>query len=177
MNIIYLNGEEILNRKIISVYNSSFLYGINCFEGIRGYLIEDRIIFLDLESHLNRFFLSLQRLKIDIKFSKNWIKSHLEEIIEKKNIKENIYIRITAFIDGENSWTSTTMGSIIISLRSIETSLKNPFENRLKSIGISSFRRISENSIPPSIKAGANYINSRYAFLEVHNRGFDYPLL
>ena len=41
------------------------------------------------------------------------------------------------------------------------------------SLGITRHRRISFNSMPPSVKAGANYLNSRYAFLDAKERGFD----
>ena len=43
--------------------------------------------------------------------------------------------------------------------------------------GISTWQRISDNDLPPRIKAGANYLNSRYAFLEARRHGYDLPIL
>jgi branched-chain amino acid aminotransferase len=42
-----------------------------------------------------------------------------------------------------------------------------------QSLAFSSYKRISSNSMPPSVKAGANYLNSRYALLDAKKRGFE----
>jgi branched-chain amino acid aminotransferase len=42
---------------------------------------------------------------------------------------------------------------------------------------ISSWQRIGDLSMPPRVKAGANYINGRYAHLDANRKGFDVPLL
>ena len=38
-------------------------------------------------------------------------------------------------------------------------------------------KRISKHSMNPQIKCGANYINGRYALLEVKSKGADLPIL
>ena len=45
-----------------------------------------------------------------------------------------------------------------------------------QSATISSWRRIDDMSLPPRIKCGANYINSRYAHLDARRKGFDLPI-
>ena len=42
---------------------------------------------------------------------------------------------------------------------------------------LSKWERINENSMPPTIKCGANYINSRLAHLDAVKNGFDTALL
>ena len=42
---------------------------------------------------------------------------------------------------------------------------------------ISSFERINDHSMPPRAKVGANYINSRYAYLEAQSLSFDFPIM
>ena len=40
---------------------------------------------------------------------------------------------------------------------------------------ISKYKRITKNSVPPSIKAGANYLNSRYSKLKLFQMGLMTP--
>lgn len=41
---------------------------------------------------------------------------------------------------------------------------------------MSSWTRIDDNMMPPRVKAGANYINSRYGFLQAQQDGYDLPI-
>ena len=40
-------------------------------------------------------------------------------------------------------------------------------------LSLTSIKRISSAAMPPSVKAGANYLNSRYALLEAKSRGYE----
>ena len=175
MNKCYLNGKEMETRNVVSLYNSSFLYGINVFEGIRAYKHFDSWIILDLKEHVNRLFYSAERMSFAINFSKK----DIEEQILKALIdfEGDVYIRITVFMDGENSWSSRKNTSLVLSLRSISSSLIDKKFANVYSLGVSSVKRISRDSLPPQIKAGSNYLNSRYATIEVSDRGFDLPIL
>ena len=175
MNKCYLNGKEMETRNVVSLYNSSFLYGINVFEGIRAYKHFDSWIILDLKEHVNRLFYSAERMSFAINFSKK----DIEEQILKALIdfEGDVYIRITVFMDGENSWSSIKNTSLVLSLRSISSSLIDKKFANVYSLGVSSVKRISRDSLPPQIKAGSNYLNSRYATIEVSDRGFDLPIL
>lgn len=172
MNVTYYNGNKILNRNFISAYNGSFLYGINCFEGIRAYYNEKvyNLKIFDLDEHINRLFISSNAIGFDIDIDKKYLKNELIDIINEENIQEDVYIRITFFIDGETSWSNQDQISRLVSIRSLKSDLRN---SSFQSLTISRFRRISSNSMPASIKAGANYLNSRYALLDARSRGFD----
>ena len=58
----------------------------------------------------------------------------------------------------------------------VSSLLEDP-RTRNYSLHVSSVLRNSELSTPPSIKAGGNYLNSRYAKLEAMERGFDDALI
>lgn len=179
MNIVSYNGIVLEDRFCISVYNGSFLYGVNCFEGLRGYwdISKTRLHLLDIDEHLNRLFDSASRLRLNHSFSKEFFKKELMGLVKDRNVKENVYVRITLFIDGETSWIEKENISYLISIRSMGSSLSNDFHPRSYSLYLTGFRRNSENSTPPSIKAGGNYLNSRYAKLEAIENGFDDALI
>lgn len=175
MNKCYYNGKVVEQRNIVSVYNGSFLYGINCFEGMRGYWDSSskQIILLDLKQHIDRLFSSADRLRFNYPISRDAITSELREMMIRDKVTEDIYIRITFFIDGETSWIEQENISYIISIRSMGSSLMEDPRTRNYSLHVSSVTRNSELSTPPSIKAGGNYLNSRYAKLDAIGQGFD----
>jgi branched-chain amino acid aminotransferase len=172
MNILYRKKKKIANLNQISFYNPSFLYGINCFEGIRGYWSkkDEKLILFDLVEHLKRLYLSASYLQFNIPIVEQDLINELNWIIKKNIIRENIYIRITFYISEDTNWADCNNIDYLISIRSIESNLSNPKNINLY---ISNFHRITSNSMPPFIKAGANYLNSRYALLDANRNGFD----
>lgn len=172
MNLVYYNGLCLDEKNIISLYNGSFLYGINCFEGIRGYWNPEKgVLYLfDLTEHIDRLYNSLSSLEFETITTKEEVIEEIHKIIAENTISECVYLRITFFIDGESSWSETKNISRVISIRSMKSNLDQ--KNTL-SLAVSSFARISNDVMPPRIKAGANYLNSRYALLESLKRGYD----
>jgi branched-chain amino acid aminotransferase len=172
MNVVYLNNQKVSALEKISLFNPSFLYGINVFEGIRGYWsdVNGQLRIFDLDEHLLRLYKSVEIIGFNVPVNEKILKMELLSLIENERIKESVYIRITFFIDGETNWSEQNLISRLISIRSMESNLDVPVP---QSLVISSYRRISSNSMPPFVKAGANYLNSRYAILESRTKGFD----
>jgi branched-chain amino acid aminotransferase len=172
MNVLYLNGSKQKNLHAVSFYNPTFLYGINCFEGVRGYWSRAarRLIFFDLKDHLVRLYASAKHMTFDPPVTLNQLHEHILEIALQEQISEDVYVRITFFLGGEGSWHSVNDIHYMVSFRSLPSELgtRPPV-----ALGISSYQRISAPSMPPFVKAGANYLNSRYGVLDVRARGFD----
>lgn len=176
IDLVYLNGVKVNDNKQVSLKNPSFLYGINCFEGIRGYYLKeyDKMNIVDFSSHLSRLKSSIQLLEFNIKLNKVELIKEIDQIILNENIKENIYLRLTYFLDGEVSWKEKEKISYTLNIRSIDSYLGQSWPI---SLGISSYRRISKDTLPPYVKAGANYLNSRYSLLDSQRRGFQGTLM
>jgi branched-chain amino acid aminotransferase len=179
MNKCILNGKVVEDRNIISVYNGSFLYGINCFEGMRGYWNSkaERMILLDLDHHINRLYLSAERMRLNFRLSKEEFALQLRHFINGNNLRENVYVRMTLFIDGETSWMEQNNISYLISFKSMKSNLTSEFISDKYTLKVSSIIRNSEKATSPSIKAGGNYLNSRYARIEAQEHGFDDALM
>jgi branched-chain amino acid aminotransferase len=169
MNASYLNGLKADNQVQISLYNPSFLYGISVFEGIRSYWNGRENKIFDLDLHLKRLYCSAEFISFKNLLPIEDLKQELLTIFETENIKSNVYIRITFFIGSETSWSEENNIYRLISIRSIDSYLENMTST---SLSISSFNRISSRAMPPSVKAGANYLNSRYALIEARNKGY-----
>lgn len=146
---------------------------------MRGYWdsSSEQIVLLDLKQHIDRLFLSADRLRFNYPISKEALISELRALMIRDKVDENIYIRITFFIDGETTWIEQENVSYLISYRSMESSLTEDPKTRNYSLHVTSVLRNSELSTPPSIKAGGNYLNSRYAKLDAMEHGFDDALI
>jgi branched-chain amino acid aminotransferase len=172
MNVLNLNGVRCRDTHVISLFNPSFLYGINCFEGIRAYWSNAlyRLVYLDLDAHLDRLYDSIGKIGFSAPVDQSEMRHELLSLMEAERVSQDVYIRITVFIGGGGSWRTTEGIQHMISVRSLPSMLG---KNHPIRVGISRFRRISSRSMPPSVKAGANYLNSRYALLDVKARGLD----
>jgi branched-chain amino acid aminotransferase len=172
MNISYLNGSKREPLAAISLYNPTFLYGINCFEGIRAYWKQksNQLIFFDLAEHLSRLYSSAKHMAFTPPLQLNQLQGEILEIARAERIQEDVYVRITFFLGDEGSWHSVGAIHYLISFRSLASELGS---RPSAALGISTYRRISELNMPPFVKAGANYLNSRYGMLDVRARGFD----
>jgi branched-chain amino acid aminotransferase len=172
MNILFLNGSKREDLYGVSFYNPTFLYGINCFEGIRAYwnATARQLIFLDLQEHLHRLYRSAEHMSIDPPLSLTDLHQEVLRIAGQDRVQEDVYVRITFFLGGDGSWYSQNDIHYMISIRSMVSELGT---RAPAALGITRFRRIAGNAMPPHVKAGANYLNSRYAMLDARNRGFD----
>lgn len=173
MNIAYLNGAKCGELTQISLYNPTFLYGVSCFEGVRAYWSAERseLTFLDLGSHLDRLYESAEAMGLPPPVSRTELEAEVHAIISADNVREDVYFRITFYIGGDGSWRTSRDVHYLVSVRSMPSRLADPA--RSVRLGVSRFRRIPTDVMPPQVKAGANYLNSRYAYRDAVGRGFD----
>ena len=106
IDLNFINGVKTEDKNLISLRNPSFLYGVNCFEGIRGYYIKklNCINIVDFSEHIDRLIRSINLLEFNISINKTELIGEINNIILHEGIKENIYLRLTYFLDGEVSW-------------------------------------------------------------------------
>jgi len=171
-------GDRIIesNMATISALSPSARYGLSVFEGIRGYLSEDNtfIKIYRLKDHISRLFRSAERLSLPIPFSQAEIIDAVIETLKANQCAGDTYIRVDILSTQIGSWNSIKPGTLSIAVNSSKSD-KN-LESRALSASITSWIRIDESQMPPSIKAGANYINSRHGYLDVKAAGYDVPI-
>ena len=83
MNIVYLRNKKVNPQEKISLFNPTFLYGINVFEGIRGYWSESNgeLRIFDLEEHLERLYNSADIIGFKVPVGKHELETELLEIV------------------------------------------------------------------------------------------------
>jgi branched-chain amino acid aminotransferase len=156
----------------IDIMSPSVQYGLNVFEGIRGYYNNENetLNIVELNSHIYRLLDSARFLNIKHSYDFSTIHSSIIKTIKLNNLQCDIYIRVVLLFDKAGSWiTQDDAVLLIVPLKSNQFDLNKPF----LSAKISSWERINGRSLPPRIKAGANYLNSRLAQQEIKLSGFD----
>ena len=158
----------------VMVMSPTAQYGLNVFEGIPCYWNGDtrKMYAFRLEDHYSRLLRSAELLQINCGYSMEQMKQALEQVIRANAFEENITVRQTLIVDDFGSWRSSSPTEMYVIPTPRRYNDKEYTRKGLK-ICVSSWRRISDNSLSPRIKCGANYINSRMGQLEAVRNGYD----
>jgi branched-chain amino acid aminotransferase len=171
---IWLGGKIVnIEEATINVLSPTSQFGANVFEGIRCYWNEDKqqLFAFRLPEHYKRLKNSMKMFRMEDKYSVDEMKQGLIDVIVANGYQEDIAVRQTVFLDGFGSWSSKGPINMFIAPIPKGRTL-NPSKPGLKCC-ISSWERISDKSMSPKVKVGANYINSRMAQLEALENGYD----
>ena len=158
----------------ISIMTHAFNYGTGCFEGIRAYWNENekQLYVFKLVEHYERFLRSSRILLMNLPFSAERLAEITVELVRKEGYREDTYIRPLAFKSDE------IIGVRLHNLHDETAIFATPFGRYLESeegarVGVSSWRRIDDNSVPARAKITGAYINSALAKTEAVLNGFD----
>lgn len=174
---IWFKGDIVdSDMAMVNVLSPTSQFGLNVFEGIRGYWNEkdQQLYIFRLSEHLQRLFISCKLIGIRCPYSVEDLTNYLLETIRVNDYREDIAIRMTLFVDGEGTWSATETVEMFIA--PVRKSRANFADLKGYAACISTWERISDNCLPPRVKAGANYINGRYGHLEARRNGYDLPI-
>src|SRR5437660_1636417 len=88
--LISVNGKIVgPEEAVITVFDRGLLYGDGVYEVTRTY---DRVLFA-LEDHLDRLFLSAERIGLEIGYTKEGLENELYRVCNTTEL-DNIYMRI-----------------------------------------------------------------------------------
>lgn len=172
---VFLDGQFVLDSDAtISVKTHALHYGTACFEGIRSYYnVDDNThnIFR-LKEHYTRFLNSCKILHITLPFTADDLCQITQDLIQRNFIDKDIYIRPLAYK------SSPAVGNFNLSTLSNSITIYTmPFPSSVYAGGIkanvSSWTRVTDNSIPPRGKISGAYVNSCLAKTDSILSGFD----
>lgn len=174
---IWLKGDivKVCDAKI-NVLSPTAQFGVNVFEGIRCYWNETQrqLYSFRLEEHFYRLQNSAKMFRMKCPYSAEKMKEYFIDTIRANEYREDIAVRQALFVDGFGSWFSTEPIEMFIAPIA-KKRMENPIRTGER-VCISSWERISSYDVPPKVKVGANYINSRLAKLEAMYNGYDSAL-
>jgi branched-chain amino acid aminotransferase len=115
-------------------------------------------------------------LRMRIAYSAEQLTQGMIELLRANEVRDDAHIRVVAYfdvLDGAATGEADPTGAYMLAF-------PKPVNPRLESgvrSTVSAWRRPTDSSISPRVKASANYINSRVALLDANLKGFDIPVL
>jgi branched-chain amino acid aminotransferase len=149
-------------------------FGSNVFEGVRAYWSEDQkqLYVFKLDEHLLRLEQGMKIMRMRPPMPRAEMKRGVIDLLRANEFRENVHMTVSSYFgtsdDFDPLFATEDTGAHITAV---------PF-NRVSALSaglhgcVSSWRRISDDSVPPRIKAGANYQNSRLAQQEARMNGY-----
>lgn len=165
----------------VHVTTSALHYGIGVLEGIRAYSTPDNLYIFRLDDHINRLFESATIHHMEIPYAEEELCTAVTETIKANSLNENCYIRPLVYrgilprLGVRSSFDSEINVNIIVSPRTSLLSSGN-FQKGKRAI-VSSWRRISPESMPSKAKCIANYASGALALWEAERNGVEYAIL
>ncbi len=175
--MVYLDGEIVpYSKASVPLLNTSFRYGAMVFEGVRAYWNErdEDLYVFRLEEHSVRLAESMKLMRFENKYSVEQISQAIIDFLRAQKPKEDMHLRQMVYLDSEDYYYAR--GPLTMAIAGVPMGRRRGFEKGLN-CNVSSWRRISDQAVPPRIKCAGNYQNSRMAHIEAIEDGYDYPLL
>ncbi|OLE20077.1 MAG: branched-chain amino acid aminotransferase [Catenulispora sp. 13_1_20CM_3_70_7] len=162
---------------VLHARSQGAFWGANVFEGIRGYWDGDapdgRLLLFRVADHLARLERSMRSLRMDIEYSADDLASAINDLIIANGWRQLVHVCVVSYFDeGPNFDPLAPTEDTGVHITATPMT-RGPGYRDGVSASISSWRRISDDAMPPRIKAGANYHNSRLAHHEAVRNGYD----
>lgn len=173
--LIWYKGEIVkVNDAKINILAPTAQFGLNVFEGIPCYWNDEKkqLYVFRLDDHYDRLLRSARLLQIDCPYTKEDFKKALFDVVNANEYEENISVRQTLFVDGFGSWGSSDPVDMFVAPIP-RGRISSEYNKKGLHCSVASWRRISDNTLSPRIKCGANYINSRVGQREAIRNGYD----
>lgn len=172
---IWYKGEIVnVNDAKINILAPTAQFGLNVFEGIPCYWNDEekQLYAFRLDDHYDRLLRSARLIQINCPYTKEDLKNALIDVIKANEYDENLSVRQTLFVDGFGSWGSADPVDMFVApIPKGKTS--SEYNKKGLNCCVTSWRRISDTTLSPRIKCGANYINSRVGQREALRNGYD----
>ncbi len=147
------------------------------FEGIRAYWNATlrKLFVFRLEAHLERLAQSMRLMRMTQTIPNAVIQQGLLDLLHANQHDSDAYVRPFAFVDSPTfSGSGENVARIVQSSQAWESRLKS---GKVAHACVSSWSRITDNVMPPRIKASSNYLNSRFASEEAKRNGYDAAII
>jgi branched-chain amino acid aminotransferase len=172
--IVYLNGHFMPESQArVPLLTHGLQYGTGVFEGIRAYRDEatHEVLLFRATDHFARMTQNVKFLKIRLPLDPAELTQIAARLIRLNTLDTDLYVRPIAF-------KSATKVGVNLPREDSFAMMAVPMGDYVDTrdglhCGISSWRRLQDNSIPCRAKICGAYVNSALAAQEARDRGFD----
>ncbi|MBT5415540.1 MAG: branched-chain-amino-acid transaminase [Rhodospirillaceae bacterium] len=174
--LVHLDGELVPYEEAkVHILTPAVKYGASVFEGICGYATRDGggVNIFRLREHLIRLQQSMHILRYDRTYSLEELTEVVLDTVRANDVRTDSHIRLQAHVLGEGLMGAC--GPVGLSC-TVSPRESRAIEDRTKRAQVTSWRRIDDASMPPRVKAAANYHNGRLGTVQARADGYDEPI-
>ncbi|TGA98110.1 branched-chain amino acid transaminase [Sporolactobacillus shoreae] len=173
-SFVFYQGKIVKEDDVkISVRSKAFNYGLGVFEGIRAYWDDEneQLYGFKLKEHYDRLKQSAKTVNLEFDLTVDELIQGTVDLLKANNCRTTTYVRPIVYNDAlDIGPTLDGKDAKVV----IYTQPLNKYAGKPElSVGVTSWKRISNNQLPPRTKATAAYMNSALAALETKRAGFD----
>jgi branched-chain amino acid aminotransferase len=178
-DLIWLNGEFVAWEDAkVHVLTHGLHYGTGVFEGIRAYETDEGTAIFRHDDHLQRLENSAKLYYMDLPYSQEHFRTVTHELIARNGLK-SCYIRPLVW-RGYGPMGLNPLDNPVEAMVAVwEWGAYLGDEGKANGVRakVSSYRRISPDSLIPHSKASGQYLNSVLAKIESVKGGYDEAIL
>lgn len=177
--VIWMNGELVgWEDAKVHVLSHALHYGTSVFEGVRCYDTEIGPAVFRNQDHVDRLFRSSELYYMPIPFEREQIRQATLDVVAQNGLR-SCYIRPIVFRGYGTMGLFPLEARVDVAIAAWEWGAYLGEESKRSGIRakVSSWRRISPDSLIPHAKAGGQYLNSVLAKVETHKAGYDEAIL
>jgi branched-chain amino acid aminotransferase len=178
-DLIWMNGEYVAWEDAkIHVLTHALHYGTGVFEGVRAYNTPRGTAVFRHQDHIDRLFRSAGMYYMDVPYTKEQIREATLDLIARNGLKE-CYIRPVVYRGAGpmGLYPLDCPVDVFIAVWEWGSYLGDEGKQNGIRAKVSSWRRISPDSLIPHAKASGQYLNSILAKIESHKAGYEEAIL
>jgi branched-chain amino acid aminotransferase len=178
-DLIWMNGELVAWEDAkVHVLTHCLHYGTGVFEGERAYETERGTAIFRNEEHIDRLFKSAELYYLPIPYTREEIRAATHEVVAQNNLP-SCYLRPIAFRGAGPMGLNPLDAPVEVAIAAWPWGayLGDEAKERGVRAKVSSWRRISSDSLIPHAKASGQYLNSVLAKIESLKAGYEEGIL
>ncbi len=178
-DLIWMNGEYVpWDEAKVHVLTHGLHYGTGVFEGVRCYGTEIGPAVFRHRDHVDRLFKSAELYYMPLPYDREQIRQATLDLIARNGLR-SCYIRPLAFRGYGQMGLFPLEAPVDVTIAVWEWGAYLGEEGKQRGVRakVSSWRRISADSLIPHAKASGQYLNSVLAKIESHKAGYDEAIL
>ena len=172
---IYFDGKiRPWEEGVLHISSEAVYRGLSVFEGLKGYWQKDGVNFgiVAVPRHFARLQRSARLLHIPCPVSYDGFEKACHELVRSLyEPARDMWIRATLYVI-EGHWGEGTVADLVLTAYHQDKKPPAPID-----IGVSTWQRASDVTLPPRIKTAANYQVARLARIEGRGRGYSEMIL
>lgn len=172
---VFMNGAFVAaNEAHVGVMSHALSYGTGCFEGIRAYWNHEReqLYVLQAAAHYDRLRRSARILRMQLPHDTEALVAATLDLLRRNGWRTDTYIRPLLFKSSEEIGVRLHNLSEAFAIYTVPFGKYVDIDAGIRCM-VSTWRRVSDNSVPARAKITGAYINSAMAKSEAVEAGFD----